>query len=446
MFDKLSLTFFYSFFLFFGIYGYFYASLNDSLSFKFIFFLLLISSYRLFNCRFEIKKIFYFILFSFLYLILISNLLPPSSYIKLSFTVHSLSFLFLSFLILSAYSYISFFEKKNIIIVFFISIFFISVISILNFYKIFDKSIFDIFENIPVVKSKWNTKYYSYWLVFLMWASFSLSVSRGFSNKILSFLMSLLCVWAVFLTDAESAQLAIVVSVFFFIILSLERNRYKKYFFSIPFILFLVVPVLWVISPPVMGILKRYEFLHEIASQIDGVYLRIELYDGVADLIRKKIVTGYGFGSGYNIPVDTTICSFGGGRLPGGHPHNIVFMALLEQGVFGYCWLVVVMFLLFSFTCKRILHRPEFPSFSALIISAMIIFSFSFDVWSGDVILLYVMLALLTRIIIVGSVSCSGTEDKAVFFHSKNAFLVIMVGGTIAYLLNFIFFSGQINF
>ena len=62
MFDKLSLTFFYSFFLFFGIYGYFYASLNDSLSFKFIFFLLLISSYRLFNCRFEIKKIFYFIL------------------------------------------------------------------------------------------------------------------------------------------------------------------------------------------------------------------------------------------------------------------------------------------------------------------------------------------------------------------------------------------------
>ena len=109
MFDKLSLTFFYSFFLFFGIYGYFYASLNDSLSFKFIFFLLLISSYRLFNCRFEIKKIFYFILFSFLYLILISNLLPPSSYIKLSFTVHSLSFLFLSFLILSAYSYISFF-------------------------------------------------------------------------------------------------------------------------------------------------------------------------------------------------------------------------------------------------------------------------------------------------------------------------------------------------
>ena len=132
--------------------------------------------------------------------------------------------------------------------------------------------------------------------------------------------------------------------------------------------------------------------------------------------------------------------------MPGGHPHKVVFMALLEQGVFGYCWLVVVMFLLFSFTCKRILHRPEFPSFSALIISAMIIFSFSFDVWSGDVILLYVMLALLTRIIIVGSVSCSGTEDKAVFFHSKNAFLVIMVGGTIAYLLNFIFHAGQINF
>ena len=446
MFNKLSLIFFYSFFIFFSIYGYFYASLNDSLSFKFIFFLLLVSSYRSLNFNFKIEKIFYLILFSFLYLILISNLLPPSSYIRLPFTVQSLSFLFLSFLILSTYLNISFSERKNIIFIFYISIFFISVISILDFYKIFDKLFFDIFKNVPIVKSKWNTKYYSYWLVFLMWASLSLSVSGGFSNKILSYLMSLLCVWAVFLTDAESAQLALVVSISFFIVFSLERNRYKKYFFSIPFILFLVVPVLWVISPPVMGILKRYEFLHEIASQIDGVYLRIELYDGVADLIRKKIVTGYGFGSGYNIPVDTTICSFGGGRLPGGHPHNIVFMALLEQGVFGYCWLVVVMFLLFNFTCKNILHRPEFASFSALIVSALIIFSFSFDVWSGDVILLYVMLALLTRIIIVGSVSCSDAEDKAVFFHSKNAFLVIMVGGTIAYLLNFIFLSGQINF
>ena len=56
------------------------------------------------------------------------------------------------------------------------------------------------------------------------------------------------------------------------------------------------------------------------------------------------------------------------------------------------------------------------------------------------------MLALLIRIVTVGTVSCSDAEDEAVFFHSKSAFFVIMVGGTIAYLLNFIFHAGQINF
>ena len=442
---KLYLIYCYVFFLSFSWYCYFYAGSNDIFTFKMMFFLFIISSYKFFLFNVKINKILIYIFTSFLYIIILSNFFPPSVHVKLSFTLHSLSFLLLSFFILLSFFHVSFNEKENIYIIFCISIFLLSIFDIMNYYYI-DKKIFNILKNIQIVEGKWNTKYYCYWLVFLTWAAVSLSSGFCFFKKIFSYFLIFLCGWAVFLTDAESAQLAVVVSVFFFIIFSFKKNKYRKFFLSITFVLFFFIPIFWIFISPVMVILKKYGSFHDIISKIDGIYLRVQLYDGAADLIRRNIVTGYGFGSGYNVPVDTAVCAFGGGRLPGGHPHNIVFMSLLEHGVFGFCWLVAVMFLLYEFTCKNFLHRQEFAAFSALIVSAMIIFSFSFDVWSGDVILLYVMLAVLMRTIVGSSTSCSDADFLGVTCRSKKVFLAIMVGGTFTYLLNFIFYSSQMKF
>lgn len=445
LFKRLYLICFNIFFLVFSWYCYFYAQSSDIFAFKMIFFLFLISSYRFFLFKININKIFIFISATFLYLLILSNVFPPSIHVKLAYTLHSLSFLFLSFFILLSFMEVSFFENEKIFIIIYISIFLLSFFSIASHYYPVDKGIFNIFKNISVVESKWNNKYFCYWLVFLTWASAALNSGGGLFKNFFSYFLIFLCGWTVFLTDAESAQLAVVISLFFFVVLSFKENRYRKFFLSIPFVLFFAVPIFWIFISPVMEILKNYGYLHDIIASIDGIYLRVQLYDGAADLIRKNILTGYGFGSGYNVPVDTAVCAFGGGRLPGGHPHNIVFMSLLEQGVFGFCWLVAVMFLLFDFTCKNFLNRQEFAAFSALIVSAMIIFSFSFDVWNGDVILLYVMLAVLMRTIVGSSVSYSDADALSVTCRSKNVFLAIMVGGTITYLLNFIFYSGQMK-
>lgn len=425
----------FSVFSIFTIYAYLYAGNNNIVGGKLLSIIVLISSLRLLFIRNNFNYNLLVVFLSFFYMLLLSSVFYPSNYVDFEYTKRSIYILSMSLVIIFSFYKITEIEinyTRLICIIVFIAI---SATAILIEYNFLDKNKFDFFNFFKIVQTAWNNKFYSYWFVFLMWFVVASLWKKSILFNILSLVVVVLCSWAVLLTDSESAQLAIIVSVVFFVLLNLKLDTFFCCIYCLPPLSALMLPVGWIILFPVMDLLKEYPIFHEYVSKINGIYARIPIYDACAQLIRKKIILGYGFGSAMNVPIDPIICGSGGGILPGGHPHNMVFMSFVEQGIFGYLWLAATVSTLCYFVYKTTFKKNEGPAVYAMVISALIIFSFSFDVWDVDVVMLYVMFLVLLRVAI-GKIHDTTITSKALVVSSRFLIANVLIG-SIVYIVNF---------
>lgn len=257
-------------------------------------------------------------------------------------------------------------------------------------YGLIDKKSLAFLTPWHVVDSIGNRKVFSFYLLFLMWATIGFLWRQGKKKTILSVVIAILSVWALFTTTSESAQFAAVCGLFVFALvhLKIRRGRYWIYLFLAS--VFLLIPLLWLIFYPVTS-RNPWEVYNDSSSflrQNWAIGARVYLYEFCSELIRKQMIFGYGFGSTLQIPVPSGKLP-GWSIFPGGHPHSIVFLFLLEHGMIGYLWLTGMFVLFFNRLYERIKSKIEEPAIWALLMSGIVVFSLSFSIWHSDVVLTY---------------------------------------------------------
>lgn len=423
----------------FSLYAYFNACNNDKYGDLLFPVLLFFAIPRYFQYQQQpLSRTLVVLFWSFLGLTVASVLFPPSIYTSAGWLKESLYRLILASGIVVTVLKISRLDQKVLrwgLCTLCLSLFFFA---ILQCYGVIDKKILSSLTLLRVVEFGWNDKYYAFWFVFLIWGTVALLWRRGKGSTALAVVITICGFWSVFLTTSESAQLAAVVSliVFLFCHLPFGSSRYPLYM-TMFFCMFLV-PLCWMIFTPVMPI-SQDSILYNITQNISGIKCRIPFYDVSTQLIRKEFILGYGFGSALSLPVPPDAFR-GSSTLPGGHPHNIVLLFFLEQGVFGFLWLTTAVFLLFNFIYKATLDRKGGPAVWALMISAQVIFSLSFDTWQADVVMIYAMLFVLLLVSVgntEGRIQQTGVDITAGYF-----LIFFTVIGVICYATDFFLHSG----
>ncbi len=262
------------------------------------------------------------------------------------------------------------------------------------------------FSPLKAAYTPWNEKYSAYWLLFLAWMTMYIFWGQGEVREIISLSVLSLSFAAIFMTSAESAQLAAILSLGIFILahIPFAKGRYQVYL-SV-FLLFLIVPLMWVIFSPLQP-----GSADSIIYSKSSVGSRVDMYDFCARMVKQNFLSGYGVGSCWELPVpESAFRMYSYDKLPGGHPHNIVFLFFLELGFWGFAWLAGVMILLFNYIYDTTRHSKQGPAIWALVMSAQVIFSFSFSIWQFDVVLIYAMFFFLLFALLPKRISCEQTQ------------------------------------
>ena len=268
----------------------------------------------------------------------------------------------------------------------------LSVLMLLSVHRIFDKDIFELISPWEVQAGVWQNKVFCFYLVFLMWGTVAVLWRKSVVETSISIGIIVVSLWALMSYDSESSQLAFFGGLFVFGIVHLPIKKYRYGLLLSMCSMFLIVPLLWTAIAPVLeNPLAIYNDPNSFLSQQPAVGIRVFLYDFCADTVRGEFWLGHGFGSTPKISMPKGIVPPYQGSLLGGHPHNIVFLFLLEQGFLGFLWLTGMFFVLFDYLYHATVKRTEGPAVFALLVSGQIIFSLSFSVWFPDVVLIYGM-------------------------------------------------------
>ena len=164
---------------------------------------------------------------SFLSLSVASVIFPASLYADSGWLVRSLHRLFVAIGVLWAVARVS--RLDQLFIRWAGGVFTVSLysVAILVCYGIVDKGMFGILSSLEIVSFPWNDKYYAFWFVFLMWCIIALNWRQGKGATLFSLVVLILGLWSVFLTSSESAQLALVVSLFIFLFCHVPLTKYR---------------------------------------------------------------------------------------------------------------------------------------------------------------------------------------------------------------------------
>jgi hypothetical protein len=412
----------------FSLYAFFVATNNDTYGDAFLPVMLLLAWPRFSQFQqFSFSKVLVYLFWSFLGLTLVSILLPTSIYANSAWLQKALYRLFFSFGIILAVFNVTRLDQK--ILRWGISVFSILLFSFTIFvsYELVSKIVVEQFSPLPVIENAWNDKYYAFWFVFLTWGTVALLWRRGIAWTVVAMIIGVIGAWAIFLTTSESSQLAFIVGLIVFIICQLPLHSFRYAFHMSMFFLMFFIPCCWVLLTPLAPIVKD-SFLFNTATiagiSVRGMVGRIPFYDAATQLIHEKLILGYGFGSVLSLPVLPG--TFPGVKtLPGGHPHNIVLLFFLEHGLLGVLWFALAIFILFNYLYKVTLGRREGPAVWALVASAQVLFSLSFDIWQADVVMLYVMFFVLL-LVNVGSSDVRISQTRLV--PNSCYFLMLLTG------------------
>ena len=237
---------------------------------------------------------------------------------------------------------------------------------------------------LAVVHSPWHDKNYAFWQLLLMWGGISLLWRRGRAGNILAAVLLIFSGTAVFLGSSESSKLALVLSGLVFVLAHLLPVRSRSLLYWGAVLATVIAPILWVCLAPLKPLLAP------VLPQMEGITVRVELFDSIAGFIRKELVLGYGFGSTPYLRMPTA--EVGGlDRFPGGHTHNLVLQFFADQGLFGLVFITALLLLLARYIKQANEESPQAPAVWALLISGLILFSLSYATWRADVVLMYTM-------------------------------------------------------
>ena len=258
-------------------------------------------------------------------------------------------------------------------------------------YGVVDKNVFTVLTPWRVVSGEMNDKIFCFYLLFAMWAAVALLWRRSVVETLLAVILVVLTSWVLLLHTSESSQLACFVGLIVFACAHVPVKKGRYWVYLCFFMLFLVVPLLWLVLTPIgpSDPMAVYNDSSSFLRQHWNIGVRIFMYDFYADLVRKEFLFGYGFGCLHKIPLSPGIIPGWSGHSPGGHPHNIVFLMLLDHGILGYLWFVGMVYVLFKKIYTATLYSRGGAAIWALAISAQVIFSLSFSIWYADVVLTY---------------------------------------------------------
>jgi len=216
----------------------------------------------------------------------------------------------------------------------------LSVAALCTAYDVVEKNAFAVLTPWRVVSGEMNDKMFCFFLLFAMWAAVAVLWRRSMVENLLAVLLFALTSWVLFLSTSESAQLACLCGLIVFACAHIPVKKWRYWLYLCFFMFFVLVPLLWLALTPVgpSDPMAVYNDSASILRQHWNIGVRIFMYDFYADLVRKEFLFGYGFGCLHNIPLSPGIIPGWSGHSPGGHPHNIVFLMLLDHGILGYLW------------------------------------------------------------------------------------------------------------
>jgi len=367
---------------------------DDRLGDFFLLILLSVSLPRLFirsDDDVTINRKIVFCFWGYLIFALASVLFPPTDLVNPGWFVKSFFRLVLIFFIIQAVWVKIDFDCEVIRWLLPLLCFILGLIAILTAYGLLDKHTLSVLTPWPVVETGWNKKVFSFYILFLMWAAVACLWRRSRLETVIAFFIFGVTSWVLLLYNSESAQLSCFCGLLVFGLVHIPFKRYRYWVYLTIFMMFLLVPFLWVAFAPILPSDAPKAIYNDSLSflrQNWNIGSRVFIYDFCADMAGKEVVLGHGFGSALTLPYLEGIIS-GWERIPGGHPHNIVFLMLLDHGVLGFLWLAGMLYILFDYLYHATLNRKEGPVVWALVISGQIVFSLSFSIWNADVVLTY---------------------------------------------------------
>lgn len=246
----------------------------------------------------------------------------------------------------------------------------------------------------------WNSKYFASWLVILTWGTVGIHWGKTFKNKILATLTLLVSAFAVFVLPSEGAMLAMVLSSILFFMLNIlppEKSYYLYLFTSLTAVVLPFILVLYFALFPI----SSYEPAPRDKSLImRSVITRGYIYAYSSDLVRQKPFMGHGFGSARHLPFPQgkNVHKSWGENLPGGHPHNLVFLFLIEHGLIGFLFLLTSTIYFYNYLYSRAETHSNAIVALPLLLSFQIIFSLSYSIWQTDNVLLITIFFLLMKL------------------------------------------------
>jgi O-antigen ligase len=368
----LSIVFLYS------IYAFFYATNIPSLGYKVMLTLSLLAFLTLFPAKRPIfPKQAQVLYLCFLGLSSVSVFLPFSEHADVDLLIRATTMLLLSGVIVASFANYddrdaTFFKRGLLVCL----LTFVSVVG-LHQLGVPVKEIFPEFAGFKIVLQEWNEKYYSFWLVFIMWGTISFLWRRNTLDTFIAIGILVVTAVVIFAGYSDSAQIAFIFGVIVFVLMHIQYKMWPVLWRSLTYLYIFAFPLIWIVLPS-----RWLDVLKSIG--LNNVGFRVTLYSFSASNIQKQWLGGYGFGSAPSVlapfPFET-----------GGHPHNIILFFWLELGILGACLLALVITALFSYIHNATRDRENAPAVWALFGSGLVIFSFSFDTWLPDVVLTYCM-------------------------------------------------------
>lgn len=339
------------------------------------------------------RNVFALFLSGYLAMAIIGIFLQQSAYVNVSWLISASFRIFCVLILVSAVIKCRTFDLKVFSLLLPILCLGLGVSIILISHQFLDKQVLNCITPWPVIDTEGNHKYFSFYLLFLMWVVVAQLWGPSLQGKLLAGLVLAVTFAALYSSTSESSVLAWGGGVFVFFLFQQPWIKKRGWFCFLVIGTFFLLPLLWVAVAPVISMDQAGGGLQELKSFLQNhrnIGVRFFLFDSSAELIRKEFLFGYGFGSTLSMPIPSGVLPELS-AFPGGHPHNLVFLILLELGVVGYSWLVFVCFSGVHALNKIILNKRKSPAIWALIVSAQIVFSLSFSVWHPDVVLVYGM-------------------------------------------------------
>ncbi len=271
--------------------------------------------------------------------------------------------------------------------------------------------------SIQTVDGDWNEKYHSFWLVFLTWTTF-FSTFTCFTNKKANLINLLVFVYttvALLTSYSHSAILAWIISSFIFLLSKFNAKLLWKSLSLFIVFYILTFPLIWQLFPA-----SYWEWTNSVH---DKTFTRFLLFETASNVILDNWLWGHGFGSTLSLSISPYLPELTshnnrlewlnqhGGLFPGGHPHNIVALIWLDWGFIGALLTLFFVYKSYIWLMPMMEIQQKGPFINSLIISALVIFSFSFSIWQTDVVMTYAML-IISLMIIINTTSKSANTPK----------------------------------